>query len=84
MDEILTFKEKKAIQGVDSIIVIDESNIWKYSNAIIKLFILTGGNYKVMGCCLSLIPRPLRDVTYRFVARNRYGFFGRLACRKLD
>lgn len=27
---------------------------------------------------LRVLPRPLRDAAYRFVARNRYKFFGKL------
>ena len=27
--------------------------------------------------CLKLVPKPVRDMIYRFVARHRYAFFGR-------
>jgi predicted DCC family thiol-disulfide oxidoreductase YuxK len=32
---------------------------------------------RLSGFLLSLIPRPLRDLAYRIVARNRYRVFGR-------
>jgi predicted DCC family thiol-disulfide oxidoreductase YuxK len=32
---------------------------------------------RLVGFLLSLIPRPLRDLAYRIVARNRYRVFGR-------
>jgi predicted DCC family thiol-disulfide oxidoreductase YuxK len=83
IDELLTCKEKFILQGIDSIVVIDKAHIRIYSDAIIQLFILTGGIYKVIGFCIFLIPHRIRDVLYRFVARNRYRIFGSSECPAL-
>jgi predicted DCC family thiol-disulfide oxidoreductase YuxK len=81
IDEFIYNGEKLSIQGIDSIIVIDNENIKIYSSAIIKLFILAGGIYKVIGFCCLLVPRQIRDLLYKFVARNRYRIFGGLKCK---
>jgi predicted DCC family thiol-disulfide oxidoreductase YuxK len=47
------------------------------SDAIIFVLKKLGGIWKLLGLFLQLIPRPLRDATYRLVARNRYRIFGR-------
>jgi predicted DCC family thiol-disulfide oxidoreductase YuxK len=36
-----------------------------------------GGGLKALGGTLALIPRPVRDFGYDFVARIRYRVFGR-------
>ena len=40
-----------------------------------------GGGWRVVATLLGWLPRPLLDVAYRVLARNRYRLFGRLdAC----
>jgi len=36
-----------------------------------------GGRWKLLSVLLHLIPRPMRDLFYHFVARTRYLMFGR-------
>ena len=51
------------------------------STAICRLLGLFGGPWKIVGGALWLVPRPLRDLGYRLVARNRYRLTGRVdAC----
>ena len=47
------------------------------SEAIIFVLKQLGGVWKVLGLVLQLLPRPLRNAAYHFVARNRYRIFGR-------
>ena len=47
------------------------------------LYVLAGlgGGWRVVATLLGWLPRPLLDVAYRVLARNRYRLFGRLdAC----
>lgn len=51
-----------------------------HSNAVLTVLTRLGGSYRAARL-LFWIPRPLRDVVYRLVARTRYRIFGRLdAC----
>ena len=47
------------------------------SSAVVGLLRQLGGPWRVVGTLLWLVPRPLRDVGYRVVARSRYRIFGR-------
>lgn len=47
------------------------------SNAWIHVLRRLGGKWRLAAALMSVFPRPLRDVVYRFVARTRYRFFGR-------
>ena len=62
---------------LDSIILI-ESGIAYYSKstAALKISQSFGGFWK-MAYVLKLIPRQLRDIVYDWMARNRYGWYGK-------
>jgi predicted DCC family thiol-disulfide oxidoreductase YuxK len=46
------------------------------SDAVLRVVAGFGGAWRLVSV-FRLIPRPLRDAAYRFVARNRYRWFGR-------
>jgi predicted DCC family thiol-disulfide oxidoreductase YuxK len=51
------------------------------SNAAVGVLLELGGWWRSLGKVLHFVPRPIRDLGYRIVARVRYGIFGRLeAC----
>ena len=47
------------------------------SDAILRAGRELGGIWSVSSAAAKVIPRALRDVVYRFVARNRYRVFGK-------
>jgi predicted DCC family thiol-disulfide oxidoreductase YuxK len=47
------------------------------SDAWVHILRRLGGGWKVIAALVAVIPRPLRDECYEFVARIRYGVFGR-------
>jgi predicted DCC family thiol-disulfide oxidoreductase YuxK len=47
------------------------------SDAILRAGRELGGFWSVLAVAAKMIPRALRDVVYRFVARNRYRAFGK-------
>lgn len=52
------------------------------SDAALRAMALVGGGWRPVAGLLRLVPRPLRDLVYGFVARRRARWFGRLdACR---
>lgn len=47
------------------------------SEALVHILQRLGGGRKVLGAVLAIVPRPLRDLAYNFVARTRHRLFGR-------
>ena len=64
-----------------SIVAIAEPTVWQESAAVLRILQALGGGWQVPALVGRLIPRFLRDALYRFVARNRYSWFGH---RKAD
>jgi len=60
----------------DTIVVVDEGRVFFRSDAVLKIMQRLGGIWSVM-TALRIFPRQWRDGLYNFVARRRYGFFGR-------
>ena len=61
--------------NLDTIIVYTDGKFYERSEAVLKLCKVLGGGFYVvlMG---YLIPRFIRDGLYRFIANNRYRWFG--------
>jgi predicted DCC family thiol-disulfide oxidoreductase YuxK len=61
--------------NLDTIIVYTDGKFYERSKAVLKLCKVLGGGFYVvlMG---YLIPRFIRDGLYRFIANNRYRWFG--------
>jgi predicted DCC family thiol-disulfide oxidoreductase YuxK len=77
-----TFRERVPLQRreilPDSMVVLTESGLLlTRSEALIHILRRLGGGWKSLAGMLGLIPRPLRDFVYDFVARVRYRIFGR-------
>ena len=49
---------------------------WRETGAIVRVIASLGGFWKLVVVARAL-PRPLRDCSYRVLARNRYRWFGR-------
>jgi predicted DCC family thiol-disulfide oxidoreductase YuxK len=60
----------------DSVLLVDASGVHTHSNAVVQLCSHIGGLYGAIAALGRLIPRPIRDAMYRFVARNRIAWFG--------
>jgi len=69
----------KYLQIPDSIILIEYDKIFVESMAILKISSYLGGWYTILSLGY-IIPKYLRDRLYRFIARNRYRWFGRSSC----
>ncbi len=67
------FKETKSIS---SIILVDKNNIYKESTAVLKIAKRLNGLWKLVYVFI-LIPAPVRNAVYRYVAKNRYKWFGK-------
>ena len=67
--------------GSDTIILLQSGRTYTHSDAALRIASRLRRPWSWLAVLL-LIPRPLRDAAYRFVARNRYRWFGRQdSCR---
>ncbi len=74
-----------ATHGLDpddpaSFLLVDGPQAWTDSDAIRRVLTGLGGVWRLAGV-IALVPRVVRDPLYRWVARNRYAWFGTTACR---
>lgn len=65
-----------AVVEPDTIIVIVNGRALERSDAALAIAARLGFPWRLLAA-LRIVPRPIRDAAYRFVARNRYRWFGR-------
>ena len=58
-------------------VLIADGKAYVKSDAAIRLSCYFRGMWKLLGA-LKIMPRPIRDWVYDFVARNRYRWFGQI------
>ncbi|MCB0644517.1 MAG: DUF393 domain-containing protein, partial [Phaeodactylibacter sp.] len=61
---------------LDSILYLEDGQLFSYSTAVLKVLPQLGGFWKTLRLLL-LVPRPIRDGVYKGVAAMRYRWFGR-------
>jgi len=70
-----------AISKTDSVILVDNKKIYTHSSAAIRICKYLDGGWKLF-YGLVIIPKFLRDPIYKWIARNRYKWFGKKeSCR---
>jgi predicted DCC family thiol-disulfide oxidoreductase YuxK len=68
-------------ETADSIVLIESGRAFRDSTAVLRIVAGLGGPWRLLGG-LRIVPRPIRDLAYRFLATHRYRWFGRTeACR---
>ena len=60
----------------DTLIVVEGDRVRRDSDAILAIWAGLGWPWRA-GAMFRLVPRPLRDLVYRWVARHRYRLFGK-------
>ncbi|TYS70705.1 thiol-disulfide oxidoreductase DCC family protein [Sutcliffiella horikoshii] len=60
----------------DSFYYVDSKKLYTKSTAALKVAKELDGAWKLL-YPLIIIPKPLRDIVYSFIARNRYRWFGK-------
>ncbi|MCP3101108.1 thiol-disulfide oxidoreductase DCC family protein [Myxococcus sp. K15C18031901] len=64
-----------------SFILVEDGRVYERSTAALRVVRRLSGAWKLL-YAFMLVPRPLRDVVYGLIARNRYRLFGKAeACR---
>lgn len=64
------------LDRLDSVVFIERGRVYTHSEAALAIARSLDGVWPLLSVFL-LLPRPLRDAAYRFVARNRYRWFGK-------
>ncbi len=62
--------------ALDTVVLVDGDARYTKSDAAIEVARRLGGPYR-LAAAAKLVPRPLRDAVYDWVARNRYARWGR-------
>lgn len=61
---------------VNTVVLWSQGQVFTRSDAVLTVLTQLGGAWGLMKV-FWIVPRPLRDLAYRFVAGNRYRWFGR-------
>lgn len=64
------------VEGLQTLLVVDGRHAWQHTSAILRVLHVLGWPWR-LAWAAWLVPAPLRDVLYRWFARNRYRLFGR-------
>jgi len=68
---------REAVAGdPGSVILIEDGRVHERSDAMLRVVRHLSGAWPLLSVFL-LVPRPVRDTVYRWIARNRYRWFGR-------
>ena len=66
-----------SLQNINSIIFIANNKLFIESDAIIEIAIQLSFPYKFLAAG-NIVPKKWRDNIYRWIAKNRYRWFGRI------
>lgn len=72
----MSLKYKIDPSKVDSVILIENNQAYIYSDAAIKIAYQLN-SFKWIYFLGKMTPRIIRDFIYKFVAKNRYNWFGK-------
>lgn len=59
----------------ETLIIVHGDRLWRDSDAVLEIYSSCGWPWRA-AAALRIVPRRLRDPFYRWVARNRYRWFG--------
>ncbi len=64
------------VDGLQTLLLVDGPRSWQHTAAIFRVLHALGWPWR-LAWITWLVPAPLRDAAYRWLARNRYRVFGR-------
>ena len=65
-----------APKDIDSFVLIEDNNCYFKSSAALRICKNLKGGWKIL-YVLLVVPKPIRDLFYGFIAKNRYKWFGK-------
>ncbi|BDG46967.1 MULTISPECIES: thiol-disulfide oxidoreductase DCC family protein [Parageobacillus] len=69
-------REKFGVPEVDSLVLLEDGRYYTKSSAVLRICRRLAGAWKLF-YIFRLVPKPLRDNVYDFVAKHRYEWFGK-------
>ena len=63
-------------EDIFSVILVENGKVYVRSSAALRMYKNMGGFWSLMYLFI-IIPRPVRDAVYNFIAKNRYKWFGK-------
>lgn len=63
------------LDGLQTLLLVDGKRSWRHSAAILRIMHGLGWPWRAAWIAW-LVPAPIRDALYRWIARNRYRLFG--------
>lgn len=64
------------VEGLQTLLLVDGERTWQHTSAILRVLHALGWPWR-LAWSAWLVPAPLRDALYRWLARHRYRWFGR-------
>ena len=64
------------VDRLDTLLVVNSGQSWQHTAAILRVLHQLGWPWR-LAWIGAVVPSAIRDAAYRWVARNRYGIFGR-------
>jgi predicted DCC family thiol-disulfide oxidoreductase YuxK len=65
------------VVDLKTVVLVDTSGTYRKSTAVLRVLGRLGTFWKIVAALLWVIPRPIRDLGYSWIAANRYAIFGR-------
>lgn len=66
----------RSTDDFDSVVLVDGDRVLLHSDVALEIVRRLGGAWQLL-YVFKIIPRAVRDAIYRWIARNRYRWFGR-------
>lgn len=73
---IVLLEKYNVPKSTDSIILIEDGYFFTESTAALKIARKLTGFWKWLSIAI-IVPKPLRDMVYKWIAKNRYKWFGK-------
>lgn len=78
---VLLHDHPAVLSELNTVVLLEGSKLYTRSTAALRIARKLNGGWPLL-YALIIIPSPLRDIVYDFIARKRYAWFGRReACR---
>lgn len=63
-------------EDLNTVVLIDGDRVFKRSSAALEVLKKLGGGWQLF-YVFKIVPAPIRDIVYNFIAKNRYRWFGK-------
>lgn len=75
---------KAHVTGFDSVVVLTQGQVFQEGDAVLALAAVLPRRWRAVAAVGRVVPRPLRNAVYRWIAKNRISWFGRKEVCAID